>query len=59
MTGNKLRDEFVARNSDFIWKASKPRRWYTHTPKKHLASVRIQASFILKGEGAKSKISWF
>ena len=28
-------------------------------PKNHLAWVRIQASFILKGEGIKSNISWF
>ena len=28
-------------------------------PKNHLAWVRIQAPFILKGEGVKSNISWF
>ena len=34
-------------------------RWWAHAPKNHLARVRIQASFILKGEGAKSNISCF
>jgi len=28
-------------------------------PKNHLAWVRIQAPFILKGEGVKSNIFWF
>ena len=48
-----------AGNSDFIWEDSKPRRWWTHVPKNHLAWIRIQASFILKREGIKSNISWF
>ena len=48
-----------ARNSDFIWKASRPRGWWTSVPKNHLARVRIQVSFILKKEGLKSNISWF
>ena len=38
-----------AGSSDFIWKASRLRRW-TVVPKNHLTQVRIQAAFILKGE---------
>lgn len=34
-------------------------RLLMHIPKSHLAWVRLQASFILKGEEAKSNISWF
>ena len=48
-----------ARKSDFIQKASKPRRWWTRVPKNHLAWVRIQAPFILEGEGVKSNTYWF
>ena len=33
--------------------------WWTNVPKSHLASVRIQVSFILKEEEVKSQISWF
>jgi len=40
-----------ARNNDLIQKASRLRKWWTSVPKNHLARVRIQASFILKGEG--------
>ena len=40
-----------ARKSDFIWKASRPRRWWTRVPKNRLTQVRIRASFIRKGEG--------
>lgn len=47
-----------ATNSNFIQEASRPRRWGTHVPKKHLSRVRIQASFILKVEGVESNISW-
>ena len=36
---------------DFIQKASRPRRWWTSVPKNRLPRVRIQGSFILKGEG--------
>ena len=42
-----------ARNNDFIQKASKLGRWWTHALKNHLAWVRTQASFILNGEGVK------
>ena len=46
---NKLRDELLgARNSNFIQKASRRRRWWTSVPKNHLTSVRIQDSFTLK-----------
>ena len=38
-----------ARNSNFIWKANRLRRWWTNVPKNHLTRVRIQASFVLKG----------
>lgn len=37
-----------ARNSDFIWKASRPRIWRTSIPKNLLTWIGIQASFILK-----------
>ena len=47
------------RNSYFIWKAGRLRRWWTHVPKNHLAWVRIWASFIPRGEEVKSNISWF
>ena len=40
-----------AMNSSFTWKASRSRRERTSVPKNHLTQVRIQASFILKGEG--------
>ena len=40
-----------ARNSDFILKVRRQRRWQTHVLKEHLAQVRIQASFTLKEEG--------
>lgn len=40
------------RNSDFIGKAIRPRRWLTSVPENHLTWVGIQASFISKsGEG--------
>lgn len=40
-----------ARNSEFIWKlVSLFRRWCSNVPKNHLPWVRIQASFILRGE---------
>ena len=45
------RQVVMARNSDFIWKAGRPRRWWTSVPKNHLTQLRIQASFTLKGEG--------
>ena len=48
-----------ARIRDFIWKAGRLRRWWTHVPKNHLAWVRIQGSFIIKGKGVKSNIFWF
>ena len=35
-------------------KASRRRRWRTGVPKNYLTRIRIQASFILKGEGVKS-----
>ena len=48
-----------ARNNDLIRKASRWRRWWARAPKNHLAWFRIQAPFILKGEGVKSNTSWF
>ena len=39
------------RNSGFIWKTSRPRRWWTSAPKNHLARVRIQASLYHSGMG--------
>ena len=38
------------RNSNFIQKASRPRRWWTSIPKNHITGVWIQTSFILRGE---------
>ena len=40
-----------ARNNGLIQKASRLRKWGTSVPKNHLARLRIQDSFILKGEG--------
>ena len=49
---SKSRDVFWgARNNYFIQKASRPKRWWTSVPKNQLTSVRVQASFLLKGEG--------
>ena len=49
---NKSGDRGVgARNNDFIQKARSLRRWWTSVLENHLTQVRIQASFILKGEG--------
>lgn len=39
------------RNSEFIRKASKRRRWQTNVPKNHLNRGRLQASLIIKGKG--------
>ena len=47
------RQDVGTRNSNFIWKASGPRRRWVSVPKKHHPLVRIQASFKLRGE------SWF
>ena len=49
-----------ARSSDFIWKASK-QMMVSSCPieSSGLDWVRIQASFIVSGEGVKSDISWF
>ena len=33
---NKSRDEFGASSIDFIYKASRPRIWWTSVPKNHL-----------------------
>lgn len=38
-------------NGDFIQKVSRLRSWGTSVPKNHLTRIRIQASFILKGDG--------
>ena len=40
-----------ARNSNFIQKSSRPRRWWTCVSKNHLTQVRIQTSFIIKRKG--------
>ena len=40
-----------AGNSDLVQKASRLRRWWTSVPKNHHTWLRIQASFIVKGEG--------
>ena len=43
-----------ARNSDFIGKAVRPRRWETGVARNHLPHVRIQASHPKRG-GGKSR----
>ena len=48
-----------ARNSNFIQKASRSRRGQTPIPKNYLVWIRIQTSFILRGEALKLKISGF
>ena len=40
----------MGQGNNFIWKASRQRRWWTSVGKKHLNQVRIQGFFILKGE---------
>ena len=40
----------LRQGSDFIWKVSRQRRWWTSVPEDHLTQVRIWASFIVKGE---------
>ena len=61
---NKLRDELLGQGTylescwDFIWKASRPRRWSTGILKNHLTQVRILASFILK-EGVWLVVRYF
>ena len=41
-----------ARNSDFIWKTSRLRRWWTSVLKHRLTQVRVQISFRLKAAAA-------
>ena len=53
-------ERFVGtRNSNFIYKARRLKRWWTTVPKNHVIRVRIQAPFILKGEGPKSDTPGF
>ena len=54
---DKLRDELLGQGTFF--RKSSDREDGRLIPKNHLAWVRIQAPFILKGEGVKSNISWF
>ena len=56
---SKSRWAVGTRNSNSIWKTSRPRRWWTRVPKNHLTQVRIQASFILKGEGVWPLVAIF
>ena len=44
-------DTYGERYRDFIWKASRLRRQWTSVIKNHLFQVRMQTSFMLKGEG--------
>ena len=45
-TGQQIKKQVVgASNSDFIWKASKLRRWWASVPKNHLPWVKIQVYF--------------
>ena len=53
-----LETNSLGKEHNFIWKVSKPRRWWNCAPKNHLPGVRIQAYFVLKGKGGKSNISW-
>ena len=50
MKGQLIKRWGEARNSDFIQKASRLKRWWTSVPKNHPNQVRIWVSFILKGE---------
>ena len=46
ITGQQIKKQVVgASNSDFIWKASKLRRWWASVPKNHLPWVKIQVYF--------------
>ena len=45
------KSSFGARNSGFIRKVSKLRRWWTSVPENLLTEVRIQVSFKLRAEG--------
>ena len=53
-----LETNSLGKEHNFIWKVSKPRRWWNCAPKNHLPGVRIQAYVVLKGKGGKSNISW-
>ena len=58
MTGQQIRRwVFGARNSDFNWKASRLRRWQNNVSKNYLASVWIQAIFILRRGRGKGQWS--
>ena len=57
MTGQYIKRWAVgAKNTDFTLKASGPKRRWTSVLKNCLPWVRIQAYFILKGEGIKEYI---
>lgn len=49
-SAGKLRNNIGARKSDFIWKASKPRRWQAKVLRTILIWGRIQASFNARDE---------
>ena len=57
---SKLRDQLLGQvTATSVGKpADQERRWEIWVPKNHLARVGIQASFILKGKGIKSNLSW-
>ena len=48
MAGQLGRQVVGARNSDFIQKARRPKRWWTTVPKNYLCWVRIRVSFTQK-----------
>ena len=59
LEADKLRNKLLGWGiADLIQKANRPIRWWTRVPKNHLVWVRIQAPFILAGEGVKPNISW-
>ena len=55
---NKLRDQLLGQRMMTLFQSLQTETFDAY-PKNHLAWVRPQASFILKGEEAKSNISWF
>lgn len=55
---SKLRDQLLGQRTTALFKSLQAET-FDRYPKTHLAWLRPQASYILKGEEAKSNISWF
>lgn len=56
MTASKSSDKEWGKESDFIRKASKPRRWQTSVLKKHLEKVQNSGFFYVRGMGNKRNL---